>query len=375
MVFSVAERLRLITEEYGMGDEQAEVVGGARDVFKPECVLDVAAVTSVTALSDLTHDVATKKPLEEEAEEEKRKPEKFTVLTNLVAVVEGEVKYVQSVILDPDRKGRKTQTMKFPVKDLFVHAPDTAAYSLTKKFSEFTFQPGNTYSEWMEASRLDLTYFSEWKTSRSDSIKATPEQKKEWGVTNFMLRAILTPLGDPQVVSVNLVAVPLKKSEFKTMNGHDVAQVNGSFPSIYIRDGSNTPIRVVPSMKHGTKSFGLPAWPVFIRNHDDELLPKPDDVVEAIRKHWHEAIMVPAVSLEEWFRLTSALPVVAPVMPAFNKWPLLPRPDRKKDHQGKVLVNKYGKCTHHLNLSLVAKNDNNLHIVICRVFIGVFVMW
>ena len=247
------------TLDASMADEQAEVVGNARDVFRMECVLDVAAVTRVTAFSDLTHDVVAEKPMEGEVEQDKRKLEKFTVLTNLVAVVEGEVKYVQIVILDPDKKGRKTQTMKFPVKDLFFHAPDTAAYSLTENFSEFTFQPGKTYSDWMEASRLDLTYFSEWKTSRSDSTKATSEQKKEWGVSNFMIRAILTPLEDPKVVSVNLVAVPLKKSEFKTMNGHDVALVNGSFPSIYIRDGSNTPIRICllytsPSPRDRTRS-------------------------------------------------------------------------------------------------------------------------
>ena len=91
-----------------MAEEQAEVVGNARDVFRTECVLDVAAVTRVTALSDLTHDVVTEKLTEGEAEQDKRKLEKFTVLANLVAVVEGEVKYVQNVIIDPDKKGRKS---------------------------------------------------------------------------------------------------------------------------------------------------------------------------------------------------------------------------------------------------------------------------
>ena len=277
----------------------------------------------------------TEKPSEAEAEKDKRKLEKFTVLTNLVAVVEGGVKYVQTVIIDPDKKGKKTQTMKFPVKQLFADAPDTAAYSLTKKFSEFTFPPGKTYSDWMEASRLDLAYFSEWKTSRSDSTKATQDQKKEWGCSNFMLRAILTPLEDPRLASVDLVAVPLKKSEFKTMHGHEVAVVNGSFPSVYIRDGSGTPIRIVPSLVQGTPTFGLPAWPVFLQNHDDKVLPKPEDVVEAVRKHWQGAIMVPAVSLEEWCRLTSSSPVVAPVMAAYCRWPLMPRIEEEQDAQGK----------------------------------------
>ena len=59
---------QLTTKDAGMGDEQAEVVGSAREVFRTECVLDVAAVTRVTALSDLTHDVVTGKPLEGEAE-------------------------------------------------------------------------------------------------------------------------------------------------------------------------------------------------------------------------------------------------------------------------------------------------------------------
>ena len=105
-------------------------------------------MTRITAPSDLTHDVVTEKPSEAEAEKDNRKLDKFAVLTNLAAVVEGGVKYVQSVIVDPDKKGKKTQTMKFPVKQLFADAPDTAAYSWTKKFSEFMFPPGKTYSDY-----------------------------------------------------------------------------------------------------------------------------------------------------------------------------------------------------------------------------------
>ena len=56
-----------------------------------ECELDVAAFTRITAFSDLTHDVVTEKPMEGEGEQEERKLGKFTVLTNLVAGVEGEV--------------------------------------------------------------------------------------------------------------------------------------------------------------------------------------------------------------------------------------------------------------------------------------------
>ena len=121
-------------------------------MFITECVLDVAAVTRLTALTDLTHDVVMGKPVEGEVGQDKRKSEKLTVLTNTVMVADGEVKHVQTVILDPDRKGKKIQAMKFWVKDLFAKAPDTAAYSLTKKFSEFTFQPGKTFSDWLEAS-------------------------------------------------------------------------------------------------------------------------------------------------------------------------------------------------------------------------------
>ena len=137
------------------------------------------------------------------------------------------------------------------------------------------------------------------------------------------------------MVSVDLVAIPLKKSEFKTMNSQEVALVNGSFPAIYIRDGSHAPIRIVPSLVQGTPTFGLPAWPVFLQNEDDEVLPNPVDVVESIRKHWQCAIMIPAVALEEWCRLTSSNPVVAPVMAAYCRWPLLPRIQEEKDEQGK----------------------------------------
>ena len=98
------------------------------------------------------------------------------MLTNLVAVVDGEVKYIQAVILYPERRGKKVQSMKFPAKDLFDLAPDTAAYSLMKKFSELTFQLGRTYSDGMEASRL---------TSRLDHSKLC-----QGGLVNKGLSAI-----------------------------------------------------------------------------------------------------------------------------------------------------------------------------------------
>ena len=75
-----------------MAEEQAEVIGNTCDVFRTECMLDVAAVTRVTNLSGLTHNVVAVKLMEGEAEQDTRKLGKFTVL---VAVVEGEVKYVQ----------------------------------------------------------------------------------------------------------------------------------------------------------------------------------------------------------------------------------------------------------------------------------------
>ena len=191
------------TVDANMAAERDEVVGSARDEFRTKCELDVAAVTRITAFSDLTHDLVTEKPTEVEVDQEKHKVEKFTVLTNLVAVVEceldvaaltritafsdlthnvvtknplragaskktqvekftvltnlvavvdGEVKYIQAVILYPERRGKKVQSMKFPAKDLFDLAPDTAAYSLMKKFSELTFQLGRTYSDGMNPS-------------------------------------------------------------------------------------------------------------------------------------------------------------------------------------------------------------------------------
>ena len=76
-------------------------------------------------------------------------------------MVEGGVKYVQTVIVDPDKKGKKTQTMKFPVKQLFADAPDTAAYSWTRKFSEFTF------SAWENLQRLWFYYGSSYYGSSS----------------------------------------------------------------------------------------------------------------------------------------------------------------------------------------------------------------
>ena len=131
-------------------------------------------------------------------------------------------------------------------------------------------------------------------------------------MVNFLVRVILTPLEDPRLCSIDLVAIPVRKSEFKSMNGSDMAKLSRSFPSVYIRDGSNSPVRIVPSLVQGTPTFGLPAWPVIIQNVDDKVPPKSEDIVDATRRLWQGAIMVPAVSLEEWVHLTSSSPVVAP---------------------------------------------------------------
>ena len=64
----------------------------------------------------------------------------------------GEVGHAQILILDAAEPYR----LSCPVKTLFPSAPEGARLTLTKRFSEFQFQPNQTASEWIDAGRLEL---------------------------------------------------------------------------------------------------------------------------------------------------------------------------------------------------------------------------
>ena len=71
-----------------------------------------------------------------------------TLVINTVKITRGEVSHAQILILDAAEPPR----LSCPVKNLFPSAPEGARLTLTKRFSEFQFQPNQTASEWIEAS-------------------------------------------------------------------------------------------------------------------------------------------------------------------------------------------------------------------------------
>ena len=74
-------------------------------------------------------------------------PVSRTLITNVVKAARGEVEYAQIMILDPAVPPRITCSLN----NLFPKAVEGAKLTLTKRFSEFTFKPNHTVSEWLYA--------------------------------------------------------------------------------------------------------------------------------------------------------------------------------------------------------------------------------
>ena len=75
-----------------------------------------------------------------------------TLVINTVKVARGEVSHAQVLILDAAEPPR----LSCPVNNLFPSAPEGTRLTLTKRFSEFQFQPNQTASDWLDAGKLEL---------------------------------------------------------------------------------------------------------------------------------------------------------------------------------------------------------------------------
>ena len=75
-----------------------------------------------------------------------------TLVVNGVKISKGEVDHVQMIVLDAVEPPR----ISCLINALFPHAPEGSRLTLLKKYSEFTFRPNSTTSEWMDAGKLEL---------------------------------------------------------------------------------------------------------------------------------------------------------------------------------------------------------------------------
>ena len=77
---------------------------------------------------------------------------KHCFVTPIVKYVNDEVEYVQLFISEGDESPRYVDKLR----GLFPDAPESAAFSFSRKLKSFTFGPNKTYSDWISGQELDL---------------------------------------------------------------------------------------------------------------------------------------------------------------------------------------------------------------------------
>ena len=112
------------------------------DLFQVEAPLETKNLLRVSSLSEVNLELEKAKCL----------PAPRTLITNIVTVVKGNIMGVQVMLLDPQSPVR----ISCAASILFPKAPETVKITLTKRCSEFYFQPNSLVSDWVDAGKLDF---------------------------------------------------------------------------------------------------------------------------------------------------------------------------------------------------------------------------
>ena len=150
--------------------------------------------------------------------------------------------------------------------------------------------------------------------------------------------------------------MPVQEEAFKKLPDVDKAHSSLGYPSIFLHSGSRKPVTLAPRRSKQDPPMGLPCIPILVVNKDDAEVLNADDVVESVRKLWHQSCIPATFKLNEWLERTGKAPVTMAEVEATPKWPLLkptagekPKEQEKND-QG-MFTQYYFKKFKSLNLA------------------------
>ena len=78
----------------------------------------------------------------------------------------------------------------------------------------------------------------------------------------FLSRIFVSPMEDPRLAIVTVVALPVNEECFGQLADNHKAKSSGGYPCILLDDGRNNPVTVGPRAPDSAGEFGLPSVPV-----------------------------------------------------------------------------------------------------------------
>ena len=78
----------------------------------------------------------------------------------------------------------------------------------------------------------------------------------------FLSRIFVSPMEDPRLAIVTVVALPVNEACFGQLADNHKAKSSGGYPCILLDDGRNNPVTVGPRAPDSAGEFGLPSVPV-----------------------------------------------------------------------------------------------------------------
>ena len=144
--------------------------------------------------------------------------------------------------------------------------------------------------------------------------------------------------------------MPVTEEVFKKLPDIKKARDGAGYPCIFIHDGKGTPMTLAPRRSAQRVTNGLPILPFIMKDVGDEEPLTSGDVLEAVRKLWHQAKSPSIFTLEEWKERTERAPVATTEVFCENRWPLVKKPVEKADEEQQS--SEQGKKSFHLFTNL-----------------------
>ena len=159
----------------------------------------------------------------------------------------------------------------------------------------FEFAPGSNFSNWVKASDLGMKIM---KTNNKDDGLHESDVWEDMGVTDFVIRLVVTPVESVDEVEVRAVALPLPLEKLSTLPGGQAKSLPG-FPVINLFKEAEKAYHVIPNMEPA-RGDGLPVLPILLHTLAEAPNPALDLVRESMYAVWRSCLAANYMSAQTW---------------------------------------------------------------------------
>ena len=231
--------------------------------------------------------------------------------------------------------GMARNKIAIAANQVFPDAPDGWKLVLNRDYPQFLFPPNRTQSQWVQASRLGLKFYTHYVVGGDavNQVVCTNTERTEKNMSDFQVRLAIEPSEDPKLAKASLVALPVTTAAMPSLLSPELAQDGVGYPVVLL---SVEPLMTVGPRPHdqaNSEHFGSPCLPI-LRTSAGAAEPESIDVLTSVLALWGTATTPRLVSAEEFEQATAVVPVQAGVVPAEWRWPCVINENIQDDAAG-----------------------------------------